>query len=54
MDVFNLSSMNNMSGLMSQMPPLPVAINDKLSATLLSNSTLVSLYAALSSLKWFL
>ncbi|XP_033131196.1 uncharacterized protein LOC103831233 isoform X2 [Brassica rapa] len=34
------NDMNNMSGLMSQMPPLPVAINDKLSATLLSNSTL--------------
>ncbi|KAF2605980.1 hypothetical protein F2Q68_00046077, partial [Brassica cretica] len=34
------NDMNNMPGLMSQMPPLPVAINDNLSATLLSNSTL--------------
>ncbi|KAF8080509.1 hypothetical protein N665_0937s0011 [Sinapis alba] len=34
------NDMNNMPGLMSQMSPLPVAINDDLSATLLSNSTL--------------
>ncbi|KAJ0241407.1 Uncharacterized protein HA466_0218090 [Hirschfeldia incana] len=34
------NDMNNMPGLMSQMPPLRVAINDDLSATLLSNSTL--------------
>ncbi|KAG2321903.1 hypothetical protein Bca52824_015116 [Brassica carinata] len=34
------NDMNNMPGLMSQMPPLPVAINDDLSAALLSNSTL--------------
>ncbi|CAH2066096.1 unnamed protein product [Thlaspi arvense] len=34
------NDMNNMPGLMSQMPPLPIAINDDLSATILSNSTL--------------
>ncbi|KAL0700890.1 hypothetical protein Bca4012_057012 [Brassica carinata] len=34
------NDMNNMPGLMSQMPPLSVAIDDDLSATLLSNSTL--------------
>ncbi|KAF8080600.1 hypothetical protein N665_0933s0011 [Sinapis alba] len=34
------NDMNNMPGLMSQMPPLPVAIDDDLSATLLSNSAL--------------
>lgn len=42
MDVFNLGSMNNMPGLMSQMPPLSVAIDDDLSAILFSNSTSVS------------
>ncbi|KAJ4874547.1 hypothetical protein Rs2_39565 [Raphanus sativus] len=34
------NDMNNMPSLMSQMPPLPVAINYDLSATMLSNSTL--------------
>ncbi|CAH8358879.1 unnamed protein product [Eruca vesicaria subsp. sativa] len=33
------NDMSNMPGLMSQMPPLPVAINDDLSATILTNST---------------
>ncbi|CAA7058227.1 unnamed protein product [Microthlaspi erraticum] len=32
------NDMNNMPGLMSQMPPLPVTLNDDLSAALLSNS----------------
>lgn len=34
------NDMNNMPGLMSQMPPLPVAMDDDLSATLMSYSTL--------------
>ncbi|KAF2593595.1 hypothetical protein F2Q70_00044857 [Brassica cretica] len=36
------NDMNNMPGLMSQMPPLSVAIDDDLSAILFSNSTSVS------------
>ncbi|KAJ0256214.1 hypothetical protein HA466_0092070 [Hirschfeldia incana] len=34
------NDMNNMPGLMSQMPPLPVAVDDDLSATLMSYSNL--------------
>ncbi|VVA94466.1 unnamed protein product [Arabis nemorensis] len=34
------NDLNNMPGLMSQMPPLPVSINDDLSTTILSNSSL--------------
>ncbi|CAN8238787.1 unnamed protein product [Cochlearia groenlandica] len=36
------NDMNNMPGLMTRMPPLPVAISDDLVATILSNSTLAA------------
>ncbi|ESQ28464.1 hypothetical protein EUTSA_v10018953mg [Eutrema salsugineum] len=43
------TDMNNMPGLMSQMPPLPIAINDDLSATILSNSTLAMPFNTMQS-----
>uniref|UniRef100_A0A1J3GKY8 Uncharacterized protein n=1 Tax=Noccaea caerulescens TaxID=107243 RepID=A0A1J3GKY8_NOCCA len=43
------NDMNNMPGLMSQMPPLPVTLNDDLSATILNNSTLAMQFNTMQS-----
>ncbi|KFK41228.1 hypothetical protein AALP_AA2G102100 [Arabis alpina] len=43
------NDMNNMPGLMSQMPPLPVSIDDNLAASILSNSSLAMRFNTMQS-----